>query len=125
MDAQKAGAGQIVLVVEDEPMQRMMMADMLYEAGFWSVEAGDAHQALHLLESRSDIRIVFADIKLPYGFDGLELAEIVRKRWPDIEIALTSGSIDAADAPLPDRAVFFKKPYRSQDVVPVLRRMAH
>jgi CheY-like chemotaxis protein len=80
MDAQKAGAGQVVLVVEDEPMQRMMMADMLYDAGFWSVEAGDAHQALHLLESRSDIRIVFADIGLPYGFDGLELAEIVRKR---------------------------------------------
>jgi CheY-like chemotaxis protein len=125
MDAQKAGTGQIVLVVEDEPMQRMMMTDMLCDAGFWSVEAGDAHQALRLLESRNDIRIVFADIKLPYGFDGLALAEIVRKRWPDIEIALTSGSIDAADATLPDRAVFFQKPYRSQDVVPVLRRMAH
>ena len=125
MDAQKAGAGQIVLVVEDEPMQRMMMADMLYGAGFWSVEAADAHQALHMLETRGDIRIVFADIRLPYGFDGLELAEIVRKRWPDIEIALTSGSIDAANAALPDRAVFFQKPYRSQDVVPILQRMVH
>jgi CheY-like chemotaxis protein len=125
MGANRPGAGQIVLVVEDEPMQRMMMTDMLYDAGFWSVEAADAHQALHMLETRHDIRIIFTDIKLPYGFDGLELAAIVRRRWPDIEIALTSGSIDAANSRLPDRAVFFQKPYRSQDVVPVLHQMVH
>jgi CheY-like chemotaxis protein len=124
MGAEKAGAGHIVLVVEDEPMQRMMMADMLYDAGFWSVEAADAHQALNMLEARGDIRIVFVDIKLPFGFNGLELAKIIRKRWPDIGIALTSGAVEAADASLPDRAVFFQKPYRSQDIVPVLCRMA-
>jgi CheY-like chemotaxis protein len=125
MKSGKGGAGQIVLVVEDEPMQRMMMADMLYDGGFWSVEASDAFQALRVLESRPDIRIVFSDIKLPHGMDGLELAAIIRRRWPDIEIALTSGTFSATDNNIPDRAVFFQKPYRSQDVLPVLHRMVH
>jgi len=125
MAASKPGTGQIVLVVEDEPMQRMLMADMLYEAGFWSVEAADAHQALRMLESRHDIRLVFADIKLPHGMDGLELASIIRRRWPDIEIALTSGKMDAPDDDLPERAVFFQKPYRSHEVLPVLQSMVH
>jgi hypothetical protein len=57
--------------------------------------------------------------------DGLELAAIVRHRWPDIEIALTSGILAPTDDTIPDRAVFFQKPYRSQDVLPVLHRMIH
>jgi CheY-like chemotaxis protein len=125
MKAGKGGAGEIVLIVEDEPMQRMLMADMLYHGGFWSVEASDAYQALRLLESRPDIRIVFTDIKLPYGMDGLELAAIVRQRWPEIEIALTSGILVGREDAIPDRAVFFQKPYRSQDVLTVLQRMVH
>jgi CheY-like chemotaxis protein len=125
MKAGKGGAGQIVLIVEDEPMQRMLMADMLYYGGFWSIEASDAYQALRLLESRPDIRIVFTDIRLPHGMDGLELAAIVRQRWPDIEIALTSAAFDTPDDVIPDRAVFFQKPYRSQDVLSVLHRMVH
>jgi CheY-like chemotaxis protein len=125
MKAGKSGAGEIVLIVEDEAIQRMRTADMLYDGGFWSVEASDAYQALRLLESRPDIRIVFTDIRLPYGMDGLELAAVIRQRWPDIEIAVTSGCRDASDADLPDRAVFFQKPYRSHEVLPVLRRMVH
>ena len=39
MDARKAAAGHIVLIVDDEPLQRMTVADMLYDAGFWTVEA--------------------------------------------------------------------------------------
>jgi DNA-binding NtrC family response regulator len=125
MSAEKAGTGQIVLIVEDEPMQRVMAADMLYDAGFWSLEAADAYQALHTLEVRGDIRIVFVDIRLPYEFSGLELAEIVRRRWPEIEIILTSGSVEIVDTSLPDGAVFLRKPYRSQDILPVLRQIAH
>jgi CheY-like chemotaxis protein len=124
-DPRKGGGGQMVLVVEDEPMQRMMMSELLYDAGFWSVEAGDAHQALHLLEARKDIKIVFVDINLPFGLDGLELARIVRRQWPDIAIVLTSGLMDAPFDDLPDGAVFFQKPFRSQDVVPVLHSMVH
>ena len=125
MKAGKGGSGQIVLIVDDEPMQRMMAADMLYNDGFWSVEASDAYQALRLLESRPDIRIVITDIKLPRGMNGLELAAIVRRRWPDIEIAFAAGSHDAPDNNIPDRAAFFRKPYRSQEVLPVLHSMVY
>jgi DNA-binding NtrC family response regulator len=124
MDAKRAAAGQIVLIVDDEPLQRMTVADMLYEAGFWTVEASDAEQALRMLESRDDIRIVFLDIVMNHGMNGLELAAIVRERWPRVDIVLASGKMYAPEEALPDRAVFFHKPYRSRDVVPVLHRMA-
>ena len=77
-----------------------------------------------MLESRDDIRIVFLDIVMSHGMDGLQLAKIVRERWPHVHILLTSGKMYAAEHALPDRAVFFHKPYRSRDVVPVLHRMA-
>jgi len=124
MDTKRAAAGQIVLIVDDEPLLRMTVADMLYEAGFWTVEASDADQALRMLESRDDIRIVFLDIVMSHGMDGLELAGVVRERWPHVNILLTSGKMYAAEHSLPDGAVFFHKPYRSRDVVPVLHRMA-
>ena len=124
MDAKRAAAGQIVLIVDDEALQRMTVADMLYDAGFWTVEASDADQALRMLESRDDIRIVFLDIVMSHGMDGLELAQIVRARWPGVNILLTSGKMYAPETALPDGAVFFHKPYRSRDVVPVLHSMA-
>jgi CheY-like chemotaxis protein len=124
MDARRAAAGHIVLVLDDEPLARMTLADMLYDAGFWTVEAENADQALRLLESRDDIRIVFLDIVMRRGIDGLALAKLIRRRWPHIRIVLASGKMYAPDVALPDDAVFFHKPYHSRDVVPVLHRMA-
>ena len=124
MDARQAAAGHIVLIVDDEPLARMTLADMLYDAGFWTVEASDADHALHVLESRDDIRIVFLDIVMRHGIDGIALAKLIRRRWPHIDIVLASGKMHAPEQALPERAVFFHKPYRSRDVVPVLHRMA-
>jgi CheY-like chemotaxis protein len=124
MDARRAAAGQIILLVDDEPLQRMTLADMLYEAGFWTMEAENADQALRMLESRGDIRIVFLDIVMRHGIDGLALAKLIRRQWPHIDIVLASGKMYAPEEALPAGAVFFHKPYRSRDVVPVLHRMA-
>ena len=124
MDARRAAAGHIVLVLDDEPLARMTLADMLYDAGFWTVEAENADQALRLLESRDDIRIVFLDIVMRQGIDGLALAKLIRRRWPHIHIVIASGKMYAPEESLPEDAVFFHKPYRSRDVVPVLHRMA-
>ena len=124
MDARRAAAGHIVLVLDDEPLARMTLADMLYDAGFWTVEAENADQALYLLESRDDIRIVFLDVVMRQGIDGLALAKLIRRRWPHINIVIASGKMYAPEESLPEDAVFFQKPYRSRDVVPVLHRMA-
>ena len=71
----------VVLVVEDEMLLRMRAVDMVEDAGFTSVEAVDADQAIAILESRSDIALLFTDIQMPGSMDGLRLAHAVRKRW--------------------------------------------
>ena len=68
----------VVLVVEDEPVLRMMAVDMVEDAGFEALEAADATQAIEILQSRLDIRIVFTDIDMP-RMDGIELVTLVRQ----------------------------------------------
>lgn len=114
----------VVLVVEDEPLLRMAAIDMVEEAGFIAVEAADALQAVAILESRRDIRIVFTDIDMPRGMDGMMLAACIRDRWPPIEIILTSGMSAPNETDMPARGVFFSKPYKDHEIVAAMRRMA-
>jgi len=100
-----------VLVVEDEPLQRMMAVDLVEEAGFEAIEAADADEAVRILEARADIRIVFTDIDMPGSMDGMMLAAAIRDRWPPIEIIITSGHIREQEVEMPIRGVFFPKPY--------------
>ena len=115
---------QIVLIVEDEPIQRMMAVDLVENAGFEAVEATDATQAVAILERRTDIRLVFTDIDMPRGMDGMKLAALIRNRWPPIELILISGKFKPRLEDLPVRGVFFSKPYRSHDIIEAMRRMA-
>ncbi|WP_256377719.1 response regulator [Neorhizobium sp. NCHU2750] len=116
--------GRAVLVVEDEPLLRMMAMDMVEDAGFEPVEARDADEAIALLEARTDITIVFTDVDMPGSMDGLKLAAAIRDRWPPIEIVITSGHFRLDDSAIPARTVFFPKPYDHQEVVATLRWMA-
>jgi len=113
-----------VLVVEDEPLLRMMAMTMVEDAGFEPVEARDADEAIALLEARTDITIVFTDVDMPGSMDGLKLAAAIRDRWPPIEIVITSGHFRLDDSTIPARTVFFPKPYDHQEVVATLRWMA-
>lgn len=114
----------VVLVVEDEPILRMMAVDVVEEAGFEAVEAAGADEAVAILESRPDIRIVFTDIDMPGGADGMKLAAAIRDRWPPIEIIITSGKRKPRPEDMPARGVFFPKPYKRQEVAAMMRRMA-
>jgi CheY-like chemotaxis protein len=114
----------VVLVVEDEALLRMNTVDVVEEAGFEVIEAANAKQAMQALEDRSDIQIILSDIDMPPGMDGMELVALVRDRWPPIEIILVSGQIASADVRLPQRGMFFSKPYRSQELVAAITRMA-
>jgi len=67
----------VVLVVEDEILLRMSAVDMVEDAGFTPVEAVDADEAIAILESRSDIALLFTDIQMPGTMDGLNS----RSRW--------------------------------------------
>jgi CheY-like chemotaxis protein len=113
----------VVLIVEDEFLLRMDAADMIEAAGFDVVEAGNADEAIEILEARPDITVVFTDIQMPGSMDGLKLARAVKGRWPPIKIIATSGHVDVMETDLPEGGRFLPKPYSSLQVTGVLREV--
>ena len=113
----------VVLIVEDEFLLRMNAAEMIGDAGFNVVEAGNADEAIAILEARPDIRVVFTDIQMPGSMDGLKLAQFVRGRWPPIKIVATSGLVGVRETDLPEGGRFLPKPYSQLQVTSVLREL--
>jgi CheY-like chemotaxis protein len=113
----------VVLVVEDEMLLRMRAVDMVEDAGFISIEAVDADQAIAILESRSDIALLFTDIQMPGTMDGLKLAHAVHERWPPIKIILVSGQLKLASADIPADSHFFGKPLAASEMIAEMRNL--
>src|SRR6202790_5179429 len=113
----------VVLVVEDEMLLRMRAIDMVEDAGYTSVEAVDADEAVAILESRSDIALLFTDIQMPGSMDGLKLAHAVRERWPPIKIILVSGQLRLANADIPADSRFFGKPLEAEEMIAEMRNL--
>jgi len=107
----KTPASAVVLVVEDEPLVRLEAIDMLAGAGFRVIEAANADEAISILETRPDIRVVVTDIQMPGSMDGLKLAATIRNRWPPIALIVTSGRVSVTQQDLPERGRFLPKPY--------------
>ena len=114
----------IVLVVEDEPLQRLMAVDLVEDAGFEAVAVSSADNAIRVLEGRPDIRVVFTDIDMPGAVDGMRLAAMIRDRWPPIELIIISGRRTPEVDEIPARGLFFAKPYKRHEVADALQRMA-
>jgi two-component system, response regulator PdtaR len=100
-----------LVVIEDEFLVRLNAVSLLEEAGFDTLQAGSADEAIALLEAREDIKVVFTDIHMPGSMDGLRLAHAIRHRWPPIELVLTSGHMSVREEDLPERGHFLSKPY--------------
>jgi CheY-like chemotaxis protein len=113
----------VVLVVEDEMLLRMRTVDMVEDAGFTSVEAVDADDAVAILESRSDIALLFTDIQMPGSMDGLKLAHAVHERWPPIKIILVSGQLKLASIDIPADSRFFGKPLEAREMIVEMQSM--
>ena len=113
----------LVLVVEDEPIQRMTLVDIIEEGGFEVLEARDADTAVAVLESRTDVRLVVTDIQMPGAMDGMRLAAAVRDRWPPIEIVLISAGPQPSLEELPARVEFMPKPIITKRLLDKLTRM--
>jgi two-component system, response regulator PdtaR len=114
----------VVLVVEDDPIVRLLAVDIINDAGFDAIEAGDADEAVLILESRTDIRIVFTDVEMPGSMDGIKLAQAIRGRWPPIELILTSGHCRIRPEDIPAGGRFFGKPYHPDDLTQALHQLA-
>ena len=113
-----------MLAVEDEPLILMLAIDMIRDAGFEALSASNADHAVRILESRSDIRIVFTDINMPGSMDGIKLARAVRGRWPSIAIIVTSAFSVVERTLLPQGAKFISKPYDAGQISDALHSLA-
>ena len=108
----------VVLVVDDEPLLRIAGMAMVEDAGFEPMEASHADEAIQILESRDDIRLLLTDIDMPNGsLNGLKLAAAVRRRWPPIEIIIVSGHQVPTGEELPGSSTFYAKPYTEAVVI--------
>jgi two-component sensor histidine kinase/ActR/RegA family two-component response regulator len=112
-----------VLIVEDEMVLRMRAVDIVEDAGFRPLEAVNADQAIAILESRSDISLLFTDIQMPGSMDGLKLAHAVHDRWPAIKIILVSGQVNPSEAEKPADSRFFGKPLSVARMITELQAM--
>jgi DNA-binding NtrC family response regulator len=88
----------------------MHIADVLGEASLHVVEAGNADEALEVLECRGDITSVVTDVRMPGTIDGLDLAPIIAEQWKYVGLVVLSGHASAADPRLPAAASFIQKP---------------
>jgi two-component system, response regulator PdtaR len=113
-----------VLVVEDEALVRINIVAELEDRGMHVLEAGNAHEAIAILGDNPVVNVMFTDVDMPGGIDGLELARIVKERYPPIQVIVTSGLRNVAERELPVEGRFFSKPYVSQKVIQTILEIA-
>jgi CheY-like chemotaxis protein len=107
-----------ILVVEDEPLVRLIGTLLLADEGYRVLEACNADVALHMLEENPGIDIVFTDIEMPGALDGLGLARCIHERWPSISVIVTSGRYQPAAGRTESGDVFVPKPYGLNTLLP-------
>jgi signal transduction histidine kinase len=104
------GTGETILVVEDEPVVRSLVVEVLNDLGYETLEAGEASEALLITESQQRIDLMVSDVGLP-GMNGRQLAEIVRRQRPGLKVLFATGyaeSFATNDILGPDMAVMAK-----------------
>ncbi|MEZ0169694.1 response regulator [Microvirga sp. TS319] len=106
-----------VLLVEDEPLIRLFVAELLEDSGFKVAEAANSTEALVLLEAGLEIDVLLTDVDMPNGCNGFELAQKVHESWPKAEILIMSGRRWPAEGDLPLGAAFLAKPCPNEAIV--------
>ncbi len=112
--------GATVLVVEDDPRVRKVSMRRISEMGYRVLEADRAVRAIEILEGEPRVDILFTDVMMPGGLSGLDLALMVRQRWPRTKILLTSGYADPSVKGKSDLP-WISKPYNTRQLAKILR----
>ena len=111
----------LVMVIDDDVLERMGASYMFSDAGYRVLEAGSADEALRLLESNADVGLLFTDVSMPGSMNGSDLAHQVAARWPRIGLIVTSGRPRPESLPLGSQ--FHAKPYEPTNVLRHAREM--
>ena len=99
MTSEAAQPGQVVLVVEDEILVRMVIADYLRHCGYRVIEASSADEAMIVLQHKDvEVDVVFSDVEMPGSMDGFQLAKWLRVNRPTVDVILASSVTRATDA---------------------------
>ena len=91
-----AAHGETVLVVDDEPSVRMLVTDILEDAGFAAIEAKDGAAALKVLETEVRIDLLITDVGLPNGMNGRQVADAARALRPALKVLFITGYAENA-----------------------------
>ena len=110
-----------VLVVEDEILLRWTAASVIDETGFNASEAGSAVEAISMLERRNDVWAVVTDVQMPGSIDGLKLAHLIKVRWPNIKVIVTSGQLKLREDDVPPGCRYLHKPYNPSQLIGILQ----
>jgi len=94
--APRAQAGETVMVVDDEPTVRMLVAEILHELGYQCIEASDGVAGLKLLQSGARIDLLVTDVGLPGGMNGRQMADAARIDRPDLKVLFITGYAENA-----------------------------
>lgn len=113
-----------ILVVDDEPIILINLAVFFEDEGFTVYEAGDADEAIAILEENPTIQVVLTDIQMPGSMDGLKLAHYVRDRFPPTLLVVASGALNPKPSELPTHTMFVAKPFDPRFVLGELDRLS-
>ena len=94
--AEAAGDGEVVLVIDDEPTIRMLIAEVLAESGYAVIEAQDGPAGLKVLESNARIDLLITDVGLPGGMNGRQVADAARVNRPSLKVLFITGYAENA-----------------------------
>lgn len=119
----RATAGEVVLVVEDEPAVLEMAVESLGELGYRTITATRASEALDRLRGPDRIDILFSDVVMPGGMNGVQLSVEARRMRPGLRVLLTSGYTGTAldDHSVPADLPLLNKPYQREDLANKMR----
>ena len=110
-----------ILVVEDEPLVRMLMVEALVDEGFEVIECATGEQAL--AECRRGVAdVLFTDIRLPGEVTGWDIAEVCRDIHPQLPVIYATGYSHVSARPVPG-SIWFQKPYRIEHVMAAIRAL--
>jgi CheY-like chemotaxis protein len=92
----ESGHGETVLVIDDEEPIRMLITDVLEEAGYRVLRAADGPTGLKVLDSDTRIELLITDVGLPGGFNGRQVADAARAKRPDLKVLFITGYAENA-----------------------------
>ena len=118
------GGHETILVVEDDPMLRILVVGQIRSLGYTALTAANAPDALVIIDGPADIDLLLTDMIMPGGMNGRELADEAQRRRPSLKILHTSGYSNTAiihDGQLDAGVLLLAKPYQKSALARMIR----